>query len=85
MVVPFLLRLGFCRRRDDGTIRWPFAIGPWWHFKCQVRCLLRGQMCVATPIGLFRNLPGVIKWIPGSLLPRRWGFCFFTFEFGQRG
>jgi hypothetical protein len=61
-----LLRTGVCRRNDDGTLRWPFAIGSWWDFKCQIRCLLRGRWC-------------------DSILPRRWGFCFYTFEFWQRG
>jgi hypothetical protein len=35
--------------------------------------------------GVFRNRPGVIKWIPGKLLPRRWGFRLLGFEFGDRG
>lgn len=40
---------------------------------------LRGSLtrgCFA-PLGVFGNLPGVIKWIPGRLLPRRWGFHVF--------
>jgi hypothetical protein len=34
---------------------------------------------------LFRNRPGVIKWLPGRMLPRRWGFGILGFEFGDRG
>lgn len=38
------------------------------------------------PFYIFRNVPGVIKWIPGKLLPRRWGFGIFgLIEFGSRG
>lgn len=32
-----------------------------------------------------RNQPGVIKWLPGRLLPRRRGFGICGFEFGDRG
>lgn len=35
--------------------------------------------------GIFRNRPEVRKWIPGKLLPRRWGFYVLGFEFGERG
>lgn len=35
--------------------------------------------------GVFRNLPGVVKWLPGRTLPRRWGFRFWGVEFGERG
>lgn len=35
--------------------------------------------------GMFRNLPGVIKWEKGRLLPRRWGFHIFGLEIGDRG
>jgi len=83
-MMSLLLRIGFCRRRDDGSICWPFRIGPWWIFKAQVRNLFRRRAYIS-PVGLFRNRPGLIKRVPGSLLPRRWGFHFFTFEFGQRG
>lgn len=34
---------------------------------------------------VFRNQPGVIKWLPHTVLPLRWGFGFCGFEFGQRG
>lgn len=33
----------------------------------------------------FKNLPGVIKWERGRLLPRRWGFGVCGIEFGDRG
>lgn len=35
--------------------------------------------------GVFRNLPGVIKWEKGRLLPRRWGFHILGLEIGDRG
>lgn len=34
--------------------------------------------------GLFRNRSGVKKWLPGRLLPRRWGFYVLGLEIGQR-
>lgn len=38
------------------------------------------------PFYTFRNLPGVIKWREGRLLPRRWGFGIFgLIEIGDRG
>lgn len=60
------------------TIRWPFHVPPMHIFK----------HCLRTPgqrIYVFRNLPGVIKWLPGRLLPHRWGFGICGFEFGDRG
>lgn len=35
--------------------------------------------------GVFRNLPEVVKWIPGKLLPRRWGIRIWGLEIGDRG
>lgn len=37
------------------------------------------------PRWMFRNRPGVIKWMPGRLLPRRWGIGWAGFEIGDRG
>ena len=71
-----LLYIGLVRRRD-GTIRWPFHISPRWTWKA----LLKVQPLV----GVFRNRPGVIKWVPGRLLPRRWGFYIWFVEIGDRG
>ena len=34
---------------------------------------------------VFRNKPGVSKWLPGRWLPRRWGFRFWGVEIGERG
>lgn len=82
-MIKFLLWVGFIRRREDGTIHWPFHAPPrwvfksWGSFKCYARC--------TGYVYRFRNLPGVIKWVPGRLLPRRWGFGICGFEFGDRG
>lgn len=59
------------------TIIWPFHRPPTHVFKY---CWKRGPRFY-----VFRNLPGVIKWLPGRLLPMRWGVGFCGFEFGDRG
>jgi hypothetical protein len=41
--------------------------------------------CPYAAFGVFRNLPGVTKWEPGRLLPRRWGVQIFGLEIGDRG
>ncbi len=84
-IINLLLRIGLVTRRYDGTIRWPLHFAPWWQWK----------MLFTHPINLwklsngfylFRNLPGVIKWREGRLLPRRWGFGVMgLIEFGDRG
>ena len=56
----------------------PLYIGPWWTWVA----LWRGA---GSRVGFFRNRPGVIKWLPGHLLPRRWGIFILGFEFGRRG
>lgn len=75
-----LLRIGFIRLKDNGEIRWPFHTPPkhifWLHLK---------HGAPFDRFYVFRNLPGVIKWEDGRLLPRRWGFGFCGFEFGDRG
>lgn len=84
-MIELLIWIGLIRRKSDGSIRWPVYLAPkhcWVDF-------------VKHPVGmtkcngvfyLFRNLPGVIKWVPGRMLPRRWGFGFFgLIEFGDRG
>ncbi len=35
--------------------------------------------------GAFHNRPGVVKWLPGRLLPARWGFYIIGIEIGDRG
>lgn len=59
------------------VIIWPFSIPPWHVFKYCIK--------VGPRFYVFRNLPGVIKWLPGRLLPNRWGFGICCFEFGDRG
>lgn len=76
-MIKFLMWVGFIRRRDDGTIVWPFHVPP---------AHMREHYWRHGPrFYIFRNLPGVIKWVPGRLLPRRWGFGICGFEFGDRG
>lgn len=60
----------------------PIYIAPlrWWLF-----LLLHADGKVFKRAGLFRNRPGVRKWVPGRLLPRCWGFFVLGFEFGDRG
>lgn len=84
MIVKFLLWLGLIRIRDNGKIRWPVHVAPkhvwkdWRHLRAMAR--------ISGAFYVFRNLPGVIKWETGRLLPRRWGFGFFgLIEFGDRG
>ena len=76
-MIRLLLRIGLVNRRADGTIRWPFHVSPWWIWKVH---FLKGPR-----FGIFRNVPGVIKWLPGRMLPRRWGFFIIGFEVGDRG
>lgn len=50
----------------------------WRSFKATVR--------LNRKVYIFRNLPHVIKWIPGRIMPRRWGIGFCgLIEFGDRG
>lgn len=86
-MLALLLRVGLVRRKQDGCIRWPLHSQPWWIWKVHVRCALRGERIgrVSPWFGVFRNLPHVIKWEPGRLLPRRWGFYVLGLEIGDRG
>lgn len=78
-----LCRIGFIRR-DMYTRRvvWPISIAPWHMW---VTLFWHGGKRPWARIGLFRNLPHVQKWIPGRLLPARWGFFILGFEVGDRG
>lgn len=47
---------------------------------------LKATIKLNKPFYIFRNLPNVTKWLPGRILPRRWGFGLFgLIEFGDRG
>lgn len=85
-MIELLIWIGFVRRKADGTVRWPIYVAPWWIWKAMLLHPFRRSWgkCGAF-FGLFRNSPGVIKWEDGRLLPRRWGFRVFGFEFGDRG
>lgn len=76
-MIKFLLRIGFVAIRRNGSIAWPFHAPPYWLFKVMLKADRKPY--------LFRNLPGVIKWVPGRILPRRWGIGWLGFEFGDRG
>ncbi len=76
-MIRFLLFLGFVSRIHCGRVSWPFRAPPWHMFVYYLRYGPRAYR--------FRNLPGVVKWKPGRLLPRRWGFGVLGFEFGDRG
>lgn len=79
----FLLWVGFIRLRPDGSIRWPFSAPPSHVFRSW-RSFYHWCRWIG-PFYVFRNKPHVIKWEKGRLLPRRWGFGVFGFEFGDRG
>ncbi len=76
-VIGAFLRIGLVSRNYDGSIHWPVYFASW---HLWVHLFKHGPRA-----GFFRNLPGVIKWYEGRLLPRRWGFFLLGFEFGDRG
>lgn len=85
-----LLRIGLVAKRHDGTIRWPIYFAPSWVWRKGPREILSYARAHTTVGGtgfyVFRNPPGVVKWLPGRMLPRRWGFGFAgLIEFGDRG
>jgi hypothetical protein len=73
-----LARVGLVRVQErDGRVVWPVRVCPpetW-------RWMIRSD----EPVGVFRNLPGVVRRVPGRLLPRRWGFYVLGLEVGDRG
>lgn len=85
MIVKTLLRIGLIRIRDNGKIRWPVYVAPKHHWISFAKHPI-GMTKYSGVFYVFRNVPGVIKWKPGRMLPRRWGFGFFgLLEFGDRG
>lgn len=76
-MIKLLLMIGFVDNRRDGSIAWPFHAPP-------KHVFVRMLKCDRKPY-LFRNLPGVRKYTPGRMLPRRWGVGWLGFEFGDRG
>lgn len=75
-----LLRVGLVSRRHDGKIRWPVSFRARWSWFL----LWRGDE-VFERVGVFRNLPHVVKWQRGRFLPWRWGFFILGLEIGDRG
>lgn len=85
-MIGLLLWIGLVVRQRDGSIRYPFSVGPLWMWKAFLKNPRRWCRATGGPIGLFRNLPGVIKWRKGRLLPIRWGFTIMgLIEIGDRG
>jgi hypothetical protein len=80
-MIRLLQWIGLVRLRD-GRVRWPFYVWPAWLWRARFwpACGKREPL-----VGVFRNLPGVVKWEPRRLLPRRWGIWVLGFEFGDRG
>lgn len=76
-MIKLLLWIGFVTRCHDGLIHWPFHKPTKYTFLFYLKHDKKPYR--------FRNLPGVVKWIPGRLLPRRWGGGWLGFEFGDRG
>ncbi len=80
-MINILLRIGLVTRRHNGTIRWPLSFAPIWCWRHPIRYARFSGW-----FGVFRNLPGIIKWREGRLLPVRWGFHIMgLIEFGDRG
>jgi hypothetical protein len=79
--MPTLLLIGLVRQANGKTV-WPFRVCPWWLWRARFWPAVGDRDPL---VGIFRNLPGVVKWVPGRLLPRRWGFWVLGFEFGDRG
>jgi hypothetical protein len=88
-IIKLLLWIGFITRRQNGSIDWPFDVPPRCMFRYEDGRIFSGWRAYAGMTKwrpyLFRNKPGVIKWLPGRLLPRRWGIGWAGFEFGDRG
>lgn len=85
MIKKLLLRVGLITKDRDGEIHYPIHVAPLWLWKWFMRHPIN-MTCCNGAFYLFRNVPGVIKWLPGRLLPRRWGFGLFGLvEFGDRG
>ena len=82
-IIRLLIWIGLTSRLPNGKLFVPFN-GPARHHWRSWRDLW-AYMRFNGPFYVFRNRPGVVKWIPGRLLPRRWGFGVFGFEFGDRG
>lgn len=73
----WLIRLGIVSVCHNGELHWPISISSrhMWRF------LIRHEPW----FGVFRNSPGVIKWVQNRWLPWRWGVRFLGLEIGDRG
>jgi hypothetical protein len=74
--------IGLTRVREDGTIYWPISVSPWTFWKIALQHPFEKQFGA---FGVFRNKSGVVKWVSGRLLPRRWGVRILGLEIGDRG
>ncbi len=86
MFIRVLLKAGVVRRRENGTLRWPVHVSPWWVWKIILRNFVRLHWRDSTVpcFGIFRNDPRFIRDV-GTWLPRRWGVQILGLELGQRG
>ena len=83
-MIKLLLRIGIVAKKTDGSIAWPIKFAPRWVWRDWSS--FRGWCLFNGPFYVFRNKSGIIKWVPGRLLPRRWGFGIFgLIEIGDRG
>lgn len=77
LLARILLRIGLTSVTHDGYLHFPLRVDPprLWLYALRNRPWF----------GFFRNRDGVIKWLQGRWLPRRWGFWFLGLEVGDRG
>jgi hypothetical protein len=81
-MIRFLLWVGLVARKHNGKIAYPFHVPPRWCWRSWRDFKAYARFCGGFYV--FRN-KGARKWVPGRLLPRRWGFGIYGFEFGDRG
>lgn len=79
-----MMEVGIFKRFHGGYCV-PVYVAPLRCWRVQWRAWRAGETWYGGMVGLFRNLPGVVKWKKGRLLPRRWGFYVWGLEIGQRG
>lgn len=93
-VIRFLLWVGFvkfgrksslARQNEAGEWEWAHPETIIWPFHAPPRHVFIYHVKAGPRVYRFRNRPGVIKRLPGRLLPMRWGFGVCGFEFGDRG
>jgi len=81
-VVNAAARLGVVRIDSSGRLRVPFRVDPWWLWRARLWPAEGHREPFA---GAYRNRPGVLRRVPGRLLPRRWGGWGGGIHVGDRG